>query len=43
MPTDNNYNFTNPIHITNIFNNYFNTIAQKTQAKIKFFKKSFMG
>ena len=40
--TDNNDTITDPIHIANIFKNYFRAIAQKTQAKIKFPKKSFM-
>ena len=30
------------MHIANAFSNYFNPITQKIQAKIKFFKKSFM-
>ena len=30
-----------PLHIANIFNNYFSSIAEKTKANIKFSNKSF--
>ena len=36
-----NKTVTNPKKISNIFNDYFNTVAEKTKAKIKFSNKSF--
>ena len=32
---------TDPLHIANIFNDYFSSIAEKTKAKINFSNKSF--
>ena len=32
---------TDPLHIANIFNDYFSSIAEKTKANIKFSNKSF--
>ena len=32
---------TDPLHIANIFNGYFSSIAEKTKANIKFLNKSF--
>ena len=32
---------TGPLHIANIFNDYFSSIAEKTKANIKFSNKSF--
>ena len=32
---------TDPLHIANIFNDYFSSIAEKTKASIKFLNKSF--
>ena len=35
LPTYQNDNIDNPERIANIFNNYFSTTGEKTQAKIK--------
>ena len=34
---------TDPLHIANIFNVYFSSIAEKTKANIKFSNKLFQG
>ena len=34
---------TDPLHITNIFNDHFSSVAEKTKANIKFLNRSFQN
>ena len=39
MPTHKGAAVTDPLHIANIFNNYFSSITEETKANIKFSSK----
>ena len=43
MPTHKGATVTDPLHIANIFNDHFSSVAEKAKANIKFSNRSFQN